>query len=437
MNESTILGHATVQAGRGRATAPRGRPEKTGVAPEVRRLPDRGPVHNRGNAAPCESPAVLLIPVLLAALVLAGVVFFLKRRKLDAPGRPSAAASAASAEPAEPAPTAPSAPSAPLQAAMPPPKPPELLAQLDALAWIRAEALPEARRRAVADVFRHVPRPPRLLQQLLSPEFINKAGMEELADLIGGEPLVAARVLATANSAMFGLATPVKGLRQAIAVLGLITLRILCLQYLMIRSFKADSPERQTLLTHLWNASTLASEMSQRLARRLGRPDPSRLGTLVVLSFLGRLAVSAALPRGLLATLPAGSFLQRTRNEQAALGLGTAEIGGLLMHGWDLPASLVDDVRRVDPCLVERAPDLDLALCYLCARLGERLASGDLRRLSDFDLAASDSIDFHRIQARLARPDWLALAAALREPALCEALQRVADALRDGAAAAG
>ena len=367
---------------------------------------------------------MLLIPVLLAAVALAGLVFFLKKPRPESAGLALAPAPPPTARPAIPEPATPVA------------KPPALLAELDALAWIRAESLSETRRQAVAEVFRHVPRPPRLLQRLLSPEFINNAGMTELADLIGSEPLVATRVLATANSSMFGLTTPVKGLHQAISTLGLITLRILCLQYLMIRSFKADSPERQTLLTNLWNASTLASDLSQKLARSLARPDPSRLGTLVVLSFLGRLAVNAAMPRGLLATLPIGSFLERTRNEQAALGLSTAEIGGLLMHDWDLPASLVDDVRRVDPCLVERAPDLDLALCYVCARLGERLASGELRRLSDFDLALDESADFHRIQSRLSRPEWAAMAAALRDPALDESVGAMLLALREGAAAA-
>ena len=366
---------------------------------------------------------MLVVPMLLAVLVLAGVVLYLRK-----PGPDGHAPLAAGQAARTPAATVP-AHAAPI-------KPAAVLAELDALAWIRAETLPERQRTAIAAMFKHVPRPPRLMQQLISPEFVNNASLEALADLIGSEPLVATRVLATANSAMFGLTTPVKGVHQAISTLGLITLRILCLQYLMIRSFKADSPERQALLSNLWNASSLAGELCLKAARAIGRPDPGRLVTLVVLSFLGRLAATATMPRGLLATLPAGSFLERTRNEQAALGLGAAEIGGLLMHEWDLPASLIDDMRRVDPCLVERAPALDLALCYVCARLGEQLASGELERLADFDLARSESADFHRIQGRLARPDWQAMAAALRDPALCASTQRMARALRDGAAAA-
>ncbi len=369
---------------------------------------------------------MLLVAILLAALALASLFFYLRKTR---PGveTPLAAREAAPAPaPATPAPVA----------ATPTPKPAALLAELDALAWIRAESLPDRQRQAIAAVFKHVPRPPRLLQQLISPEFVNNASMDELAELIGSEPLVATRVLATANSAVYGLATPVKGLPQAIATLGLITLRILCLQYLMIRSFKADGPDRQDLLTKLWNASALAAELCGKLARATGRPDPGRLVTLVVLSFLGRLAATATMPRGLLATIPVGGFLERTRNEQSALGLSAAEIGGLLMRDWELPDSLVDDVRRVDPVLVERSPDFDLALCYLSARLGEQLAGAELQRLSDFDLVRSERVDFHRIQGRLARPDWLALAEALHDPALAQSMEKMALALRDGAAAA-
>ena len=365
---------------------------------------------------------MIVVSVLLAASTLAALVFYLRKSGAGGavltPGRLPQPVSAPAAAPATPV-----------------AKPAALLAELDALAWVRAEALPERRREAIASVFKHVPRPPRLMQQLISPEFVNNASLEELAELIGSEPLVATRVLATANSPMFGLATPVKGVQQAISTLGLITLRILCLQYLMIRSFKADSPERQRLLTNVWNASALASELCQRVARGIGRPDPGRLVTLVVLSFLGRLASKATMPRGLLAIIPVGSFLERTRNEQTTLGLSAGEIGGLLMHDWALPASLIDDVRRVDPCLVERAPALDLALCYVSARLGEKLASGQLARLSDFDLARDESADFHHIQSRLSRPDWAAMAAALRDPALGETMDAMARALREGAAA--
>ena len=370
---------------------------------------------------------MLVVCIILVALGLIGALLFLRKP------RPAAAPAQRSAltghDPVDGRPR----PGTPPAVAAPQPRSAEELARLAALVWIRAETLPAPRRQAITAVFKHVPRPPRLMQQLISPEFVNNTGLEELAELIGREPLVAARVLAKANSAMFGLTTPVTGLPQAISTLGLITLRILCMQYMMIRSFKADSPERQALLTNVWNASTLASELTLKLARATRRAEPGRLVTLVVLSFLGRLATTATMPRGLLGSIAVGSFLDRTLQEQSALGLSASEIGGLLMRVWDLPAALIDEVRRVDPTLTDADPDIDLALCYLCARLGEQLASGELSDLADFDLALSDSLDLHCLQRRLAEPAWQALAAALREPALCQAMQVMTRAVRSGA----
>ncbi len=372
---------------------------------------------------------MLVVCITLVALGLIGALLFL-RKPTPAAAAVQRSGSTGAAQAGGQARTGGSA-----AVATPRPRSAEELARLAALVWIRAEKLPAPRRQAITAVFKHVPRPPRLMQQLISPEFVNNTGLEELAELIGREPLVAARVLAKANSAMFGLATPVTGLPQAISTLGLITLRILCLQYMMIRSFKADSPERQALLTNVWNASTLASELTLKLARATGRPEPGRLVTLVVLSFLGRLATTSTMPRSLLGSIAVGSFLDRTLQEQASLGLSASEIGGLLMRDWDLPAALIDEVRRVDPTLTEADPELDLGLCYLCARLGEQLASGELKDLADFDLALDDSLDLHCLQRRLPEPAWQGLAAALREPALCEAMRVMTRAVRSGTTA--
>jgi len=370
---------------------------------------------------------VLVVCIILVVIGLIGALLFLRKRG------PAAAPDPRAAWPGPDHVTARPWPGTPPAAAAPPPKSADELARLAALAWIRAETLPEPRRQAITAVFKHVPRPPRLMQQLISQEFVNNASLEELGELIGSEPLVAAKVLATANSAMFGLANPVTGLNQAISTLGLITLRSLCLQYMLIKSFQADSPERQKLLTNVWNASTLASELTLKLARATGRPEPGRLVTLVVLSFLGRLATTATMPRGLLGSIAVGSFLDRTLQEQSSLGLSASEIGGLLMRDWDLPAALIDEVRRVDPTLTDADQGIDLALCYLCARLGEQLASGELKDLADFDLALSGSLDLHCLQSRLPEPAWQALAAALREPALCQAMQVMTRAVRSGA----
>lgn len=288
---------------------------------------------------------------------------------------------------------------------------------LAAFTLVRAIDLSPDKAGRYTATFRDVPRPPRLLHQLLSPEFVNDASSAQLADLIRPEPLLAAKVLAAVNSPLYGLQRPVAGVDQAVVYLGVDTVRSLCMQYMLMASFKTDRPECQRLLDTVWSASAVASELAQRLAQQLGLEQRGALVSSVVLSFLGRLATVAATPAGILSAIPPRGLLERKDAEQRKLGLSASEIGRLLMTDWQLPAEVTADAADLDRLLAQARPDPDsarsnrLALGYLCARLGERLAHGELARLSDFDLDTDPSLElFHLavhfdpiVQARLPR----------------------------------
>ena len=274
---------------------------------------------------------------------------------------------------------------------------------------VQAEELPQERREHIVATFKNVPRPPKLLQHLLSPGFVNAADSTQLVDMITGEPLIAAKVLAAVNSPAYGLKAPVSSIGQAVTYLGLNTVRTLCLQYILIASFKADSPERKETLDGIWTASALASELTQRLAQRLDFADRGSLVSSVVLSFLGRLATTATVAKESLPALVAPGLLARTLAEQHALGLSATQIGRLLMNDWGLPAQLVDDAAGIDSVLVTPASAFDadrgsrLALCYACARLGERLADGELKDLLAFDAHTDASPEMHPTCAAISR----------------------------------
>lgn len=351
-------------------------------------------------------------------------------------GRQNATSPTAGPAPRVDAPQAPRAHSAPPVPVAAQPPATVLAPELIAFRPVHADELPPERKQVLVKVFHDIPRPPRLLQHLLSPDFVGTASSAELADLIAAEPLIAARVLATVNSPLYGLRNPVGGIDQAVAYLGLTTVRSVCLQYIMIASFKADSPQRQQVLDTTWNASALASELARQLAHKLGFAEQGALVSAVVLSFLGRLATAATMPRGVLATLPARGLLARARAEQDKLGLTSGEIGRLLMREWELPANVVDDAGDIDRVLVTPAADADpnrasgLALCYLCARLGERLATGELVELAAFDLAAETSPEFTHLHGYAREPRLAALHDGLRAPELNASLLKMLQAMR-------
>jgi HD-like signal output (HDOD) protein len=301
----------------------------------------------------------------------------------------------------------------------------------------RAQELTAAEREQVLTTFREVPRPSRLLSRLVSMDLMNEASSTELVALISREPLIAAKVLAAVNSPLHGLSRPVSNLGQAVAYLGVNRVRAICLQYALMAAFQGDGPERTRRLEAVWNASALAAELTQYPMQATGAEDPGGLTSAVVLSFLGTVAVTVALPAAALARLPARDFLQRTTAEQALLGLPAGEIGRMLLTGWDLPETIVDGVAALDHVLTtpwQRSAGplaTRLGFGYLCARLGERLAAGELDTLQTFDLAAApDAGEFACLQTYRTDPAFAALVAQLRSTHVTQRVAQMVEPLR-------
>ncbi|WP_342131668.1 HDOD domain-containing protein [Hydrogenophaga sp. OTU3427] len=314
----------------------------------------------------------------------------------------------------------------PLAATSPPVVPerplPTLLADFQLTS---ADTLPPAQREALQAELRRIPRPPRSLHRLISPEFIASASSSEMSELVLGEPVIAAKVLSTVNSPLYGLQKTVTSIGQAITFLGMNTVRGISLQYMLDESFKADNADTRRAFEQLWTASALASELCTRLAKQLPLSEAGALVTQVVLSFVGHMAVAAlAQGRGrpemtdLSLDLP-----QRYRAQQATLGLCAPEIGRLLMREWELPSSIVEGVGQIEQVLmapVSQARDAAeaprQAVAYLCARLGERMACGGLDTLAGIDLAQDERAELHHLQGYLRSPRLATLGSLLTTP---------------------
>lgn len=377
---------------------------------------------------------IALVLLLAGGLVLLSLITRMKSR---APARPGARANADRQRPVESAASAAlatrpaQAPSTAADTAKPEPPP-----ELATFEWRPAAGLETAARQQLLERLRQLPRPSPALQQLVSPAFIEDASSSALGELVLGEPHIAAKVLATVNSPLYGLQRPVASIGQGITFLGLNTVRGICLRYLLDDSFKPSSPERKQVFERLWAASTLASELCQRLGQKLQLADAGTLVTPLLLSFLGHLAAASLLPPQTATVNGPHELLGRLRREQEALGLNAAEIGGLLLQEWSLPASIVAEVLAIDRMLLPPAgmpagpQGLRRALVYLCARLGERLAFGGLDDLGNYALLQDESLDLLHLRSHLDAALLSALAAALRSPDVAGPVQRMTADLR-------
>jgi len=305
------------------------------------------------------------------------------------------------------------------------PLPPELAG----FQWLSESDLDASRRDTLTAAIQGVPRPPRSMQQLLSPEFVAKASSADLSELVMGEPLIAAKVLSTVNGPFYGLQKPVTNIGQAVTFLGINTVRSICLQYMLAEAFKPKLAESQKAFDAIWKASAIASELAVRLGKALNLPDQGGIATQVVLGFVGQLATASLIPPAGLPQWLARDRLERARLEQDLLGLSATECGVLLMKGWELPPGLIADVGDTGRLLVTPPERTDparlphLALGYLCARLGERLALRQLNVLDGYDLLKDDAVDMHHLRQSLNHPALARLDAALQAPELLMAVR--------------
>lgn len=382
--------------------------------------------------------SALLFWISLALLLTVALVWWAFRRsKTDSPAPPKSPTQAlkktSEADAASMAPV--------LMASSPlsiEPIPPEL----DSLIWHRAADLAPPQRDALIAAMAGITRPPGPLLQLLCADFVAWASTSELSELVMAEPLVAGKLLGQVNAPLSGLRPPVTDITQAVALLGMATVRSICVQYMLAQAFEPASAARQRVLDTLWRSSTIASELGGRLGRALNLPDQGTLPTRAVLAFVGPMATASLLPLESLGGWLTLAPPQRAAHEQARLGLSSGEIGGLLMASWSLPPALIDEVCGASRLLGRPATEADpataprLALSYLCAHLGERLASGQLTTLGDHDFMQEAAPATHHLRHYLQQPSlhlrsYLGLLpaqrlqAALQSPELLAAVQQM------------
>lgn len=354
---------------------------------------------------------------IVVVLALGGLAWWWLQRRGAGPRHPAAAARRAAA------PSRPAAP-VPAPAQTTPALADTALAEDGRL--VRHEDLGAERRQALLQDLRQLPRPPRALHALVSPDFVARASSTELAALVMTEPVVAARVMAAVNSPLYGLRSAVTSVGQAITFLGLNTVRNLSLQHLLREAMPAPAPALRQEFDVLWSSSAIASELSLALAKRLQLPDAAGMSTQLVLHFLGRFAAVALLHTQADAT-PAPAALQaRALAEQQRLGLSSGEIGSLLLQEWGLPAAMEAPTRAIARIAfaVPPAPAqaTRLVLAALCASLAERIARRQLTALQDYAPEQDADEDLQALRPHLPAPVLAAVGEALREPEMARVL---------------
>jgi len=161
--------------------------------------------------------------------------------------------------------------------------------------------------------------------------------MRQLGDLISSDPSFCSEVLTIANSALYAPRSPVTSILQAIAVLGLNSLKGVCLT-VGVRAYLGKSLNRLSSRA-IWRHSLACALIAEQLAQGDSK-NRNTAYTGGVLHDIGRLAMVVIRPKTYDALLmthtgSASSILPRERD---LFGFDHCDAGRHLIADWKLPA---------------------------------------------------------------------------------------------------
>ena len=217
---------------------------------------------------------------------------------------------------------------APFKAVARPALPPGTVDSLNTLILKTIEAMPPLPQQAI-----------RILKELNS----ENSSARSVAELASQDPVLAAGILRTANSAAYSTGTPIVGVQEGIAHLGFSAVRSLMLRL----KLDAGTPDADTATAQeeLWTHGMAVSQIGEVLAVKYGA-DRQLCSTLGLLHDLGKL-VTLRGPQSFRAKLaergPDGEG--EISRERRVLGADHADVGAYVAGLWQLPPDIVEGIR--------------------------------------------------------------------------------------------
>lgn len=161
-----------------------------------------------------------------------------------------------------------------------------------------------------------------------------------LAEVIGNDPGLAARLLRLANSAFFSMPQQVQDIEEAVRLVGIRELQDLVLASEVIQKFHAIPADLVDIYT-FWRTSIRSAVIARSLARRsrqLAR-ESDVLFTAALLHGVGNLVIYTRIPefgrKALLEHRYRRWSLEQA--QRAVIGFDFTEVGAALAQSWELP----------------------------------------------------------------------------------------------------
>jgi putative nucleotidyltransferase with HDIG domain len=173
----------------------------------------------------------------------------------------------------------------------------------------------------------------------------DRAGAKKLVDLIERDQALTARLLRLANSAFFGQARKVSTIPRAVLLLGFSTVRNLALGVKVWDTLGTGVSRKE--LEALWAHSVQVAALARMIARQQRQTNPDEAFTTGLLHDVGQLVLALRFKDLYWETARKATSTEHLPGlEQSTLGVDHAEVGSWLLEAWNLPALMVEAVRR-------------------------------------------------------------------------------------------
>lgn len=191
-----------------------------------------------------------------------------------------------------------------------------------------------------------LPSLPHALLQIMELAERDDVGLAELAQVAARDAALAAKILASANSAYYSRGRPVSSLEQCLTVLGAAQVRRIALNQSVAELFGQFKPNAGFDMRPYWHHVLHVAILARELAPPLHYPHADEAYLAGLLHNVGQLALLAVAPQRYLAlAAEAGDERQLLALERQAFGLDHAEVGAWLAQQWQMHAFFADALR--------------------------------------------------------------------------------------------
>ena len=167
----------------------------------------------------------------------------------------------------------------------------------------------------------------------------------ELGNVISQDTSLTARLLKIVNSSYYGFQSKIETVSRAVTVVGLRELRGLVIAASAVETF-SNVPDEILNKVRFWRHSLYCGVIARLLAEQCNVLHSERLFVAGLLHDIGKLIIAQRLPEETKMIMLEAKTSGRSEYfvEEDFLGFTHAEVGGELMHVWNMPETLYESV---------------------------------------------------------------------------------------------